>query len=106
MSEFTDYLHEIFSEFGAIEIRRIFGGHGVYYDDIIIGLIARDALYLKADKQSVHLFEELELEPFRYPKGDKMVAMSYYQAPGEALEDPAEMKEWAQAAYDAALRSR
>ena len=84
----------------------MFGGHGVYYDGVMIGLIASEALYLKADKQSAHLFEEQGLEPFSYPKGDKQVAMSYFQAPGEALEDPSEMQEWAQVAYEAALRSK
>jgi DNA transformation protein len=106
MTEFSDYLREIFREFGAVEIKRMFGGQGVFYEGLMIGLIARDTLYLKADKQSAQLFSERGLEPFSYPKGDTRVAMSYYEAPGEALEDPDEMKEWAEAAYAAALRSR
>jgi DNA transformation protein len=106
VSEFIDYLHEAFSEFGEIQAKRLFGGHGIYYNDIMIGLIAHGALYLKVDNESAHLFEAHGLEPFRYPKGDKFVAMSYYQAPSEALEDPTEMKEWAKTAFEAALRSR
>ena len=31
--------------------------------------------------------------------------MSFYLAAEEALEDPSEMRKWAQLAYDAALRS-
>jgi DNA transformation protein len=31
--------------------------------------------------------------------------MSYYKAPDEALEDPEEMAQWAQKAYDAAVRA-
>jgi DNA transformation protein len=106
MSEFIDYLHEVFAEFGPISIRRMFGGHGVYFDDMIIGLISKDTLYLKVDKESAPLFQEHGLEQFSYPKGEQRVGMSYYLAPEEALEDPSEMRAWAQLAYEAALRVR
>ena len=106
MTEFSDYLYEMFSEFGPVEIKRLFGGQGVFFEGLMIGLIAKDSLYLKADKDSAHLFTERGLEAFHYGKGDKRVAMSYYQAPGEALEDPDEMKVWAEVAFEAALRSR
>jgi DNA transformation protein len=110
VSEFTDYLTEIFAEFGTIHTRRMFGGHGVYHDGVIIGLVGSDVLYLKVDPETAPIFIKHGLQQFQYPKkspkGDKLVGMSYYQAPEEALEDPDEMREWAQLAYDAALRSR
>lgn len=105
MSEFVDYLPEAFSAFGAIGIRKMFGGHGVYHDEIMIGLIADDMLYLKVDKQSEQQFKALDLPQFKYPKANKLIGMSYYLAPAEALEDPDEMRYWAQLAFDAALRS-
>jgi DNA transformation protein len=106
MSEFVEYLKEAFREFGPITARRMFGGHGIYYDGVMIGLVAGDSLYLKADKESAVKFTEHGLAQFQYPKGDKMVGMSYYLAPEEALEDPSDMREWAQLAYAAALRAR
>jgi DNA transformation protein len=83
----------------------VLGDGGVWFCGGGIARVDDQPLYLKADAQSAHLFKEQGLEPFSYPKGDKRVEMSYYQAPGEALEDPTEMKEWAQTAYEAALRS-
>jgi DNA transformation protein len=106
MSEFVNFLPEAFSNFGAISIRKMFGGHGVFHEDIMIGLIADDTLYLKTDKQSEQQFVAQDLPQFKYPKANKLVGMSYYQAPAEALEDPDEMRHWAQLAFDAALRSR
>ena len=106
MSEFTDFLPEAFAEFGAVHIRRMFGGHGVFHDGVMIGLVAQNTLYLKVDEHTKPLFEERGLEPFEYGKPDKRVAMSYYQAPEETLEDPDSMQEWAALAYEAALRSR
>jgi DNA transformation protein len=106
MSEYLDFLKEAFAEFGEVSSRRMFGGYGIYYDGVMIGLVGSDVLYLKVDSESVHRFTEHGLAQFMYPKGEKMVGMSYYLAPEEALEDPSEMREWAQLAYDAALRSR
>lgn len=106
MSEFTDYLKEIFADFGEINVRRMFGGHGVFYDGLMIALVADDELYLKADAISAPKFEAQQLAQFTYQKGDKSVYMFFYQAPGEALDNADEMREWAQAAYEAALRSK
>lgn len=106
MSEFVEYLKEAFREFGPIQTRRMFGGHGVYYDGVMIGLVADDMLYLKADEESAVRFIEQGLSQFEYPKGDRMVGMSYYLAPEETLENPCEMRRWASLAYEAALRAR
>jgi DNA transformation protein len=106
MSEFTAYLPEVFREFGSISIRRMFGGQGVYYDGVMIGLVASDTLYLKVDAQTKQQFIDHGMPQFEYPKGEKMVGMSYFMAPEEALEDPEEMIPWATLAYDAALRAR
>ena len=106
MSEFVEYLQEVFREFGPINVRRMFGGHGVYFDGVMIGLVADDTLYLKADKASAPKFTEHGLSQFQYSKGGKIVGMSYYLAPEEALEDPSEMCEWAKLAYEAALRAK
>jgi DNA transformation protein len=106
MSEFVEYLKEAFREFGPISIRKMFGGHGVFFDRVMIGLVADDMLYLKADPRTVQRFEARGLTQFKYAKGDKVVGLSYYLAPEEALEDPSEMREWARLAYEAALRSR
>lgn len=106
VSEYIEYLKETFFEFGENRARKMFGGYGIYHDDVMIGLVAGDMLYLKVDSESVSCFEERGLSQFMYPKGQRMVGMSYYLAPEEALEDPSEMRHWATLAYGAALRSR
>lgn len=106
MSEYVAYLKELFSEFGEIRARKMFGGHGIYHGEVMIGLVADDELYLKVDASSLSLFEQHGLSQFVYQKGQRTVGISYYQAPEEALEDPVEMRHWARLAYEAALRSR
>lgn len=105
MSEFTDYLHEVFAEFGEIRARRMFGGYGIYHDDRMFGLVADDVLYLKTDAQSVDAFRERGLEPFVYVKDGRPMKMSYFMAPEEIFDDPDEARRWALLAFEAALRS-
>ncbi len=103
MSEFVDFLHEVFADFGPIKSRKMFGGYGIYYEGIMIGLIADDMLYLKTDKTTEKKFIDKGLKPFKYDKGNKIVKMSYYLAPEEIYDDPEDAVYWARLAYQAAL---
>ena len=105
MSEYTDYLKELLGQFGAIEARPMFGGHGIYYQGIMFGLVMDEVLYLKADAVLAPQFEALGLQPFQYQKGERLVNLSFYQAPDEIFDDPEEARTWATRAYEAALRT-
>lgn len=106
MSEFIEYLKEVFEHFGSIQPRRMFGGYGIYHDGLMFGLVADDVLYLKADDASKTQFEERGLDQFEYVKKGKPIKMSFYMAPEEIFDDPEEAKYWAGISYEAAMRSR
>ena len=106
MSEFTEFLHEVFAGFGPITLRRMFGGHGVYHQGLMFGLVADDVLYLKADEQNRQCFEVLGLAPFEYGKDGKVMKLSYYAAPPSLMDDMDEAADWARRSYEAALRAR
>ncbi len=95
---------------GRVRSRPMFGGHGVYCDERMCGLVANDVLYLKTDGGNRAQFVARNLGPFIYEKQGKPMPLSYFQAPAEALEDGAELAEWldsaAQAAQRAALKLR
>ncbi|MDB5816249.1 MAG: TfoX domain protein [Rhodocyclales bacterium] len=104
--DFADHLRELFAPIGAIRIKRMFGGAGIYVDDIMFALIADDVLYLKADAENRKLFESENLEPFSYmAKGKQRVSLSYFRAPDEAMDSPQAMQPWARSALGAALRN-
>ena len=90
--------------FGDVEFRRMFGASGVFYRGLMIALVDDDVLYMKADKNLAREYEQRGLLPFSYNKQNKLVKLSYYQAPEEALEDPDELAKWAFRSYDVALR--
>ncbi len=104
MSEFIEYLHELFEGFGPIRTRKMFGGYGVYRDDVMFALVADDTLYLKVDDESALRYQTHGLPQFQYAKDGKTVGMSYYMAPEEALEDPEVLADWANQAYEIAFR--
>ena len=87
--------------------RAMFGGHGLYVDGMIVGLVVDDVLYLKTDDVTRARFVAQGLEPFTYTKKKTGVVevTSYYRPPEEALESADAMREWLRLARGAALRS-
>ena len=106
MSEFVNFLREQFAEFGDVSSKRMFGGHGIYYQGLMIGLVADDVLYLKVDEYSEPQYRRAGSRPFTSTQAGKLIRMSYYEAPPVTLDDPDEMKQWAELAYAAACRSQ
>lgn len=104
-NEFVEYVLELLGPLGPVKAKAMFGGFGIYRNNLMFGLIADETLYLKADEKTRPEFEAKGLPPFTYEKKGKKYSMSYYQAPEEALEDPEEMAVWAEKAYGAALRA-
>jgi DNA transformation protein and related proteins len=106
MSEFIEYLHEIFALAGPITIKRMFDGHTLYLEGLPVGIIYQDTLYLKADAETKQAFESLQLPQFTYRKKDKTIPLPYYQAPDFILEDRHEAALWLRKALEASLRSK
>jgi DNA transformation protein and related proteins len=104
-SEFSNLIAERLARLGAIVIRPMFGGAGVYCGDTMFGLIEDDVLYLRVDDGNREDFIAAGSAPFTYARADgERVAMSYYRAPDHLLDDAAEMVAWAERALAAALR--
>ena len=106
-SEFVDWLLEQMAPLGNVSARAMFGAFGIYLDDFFFALVHDDTLYLKADQVNKPRFLKIGAQPFRYhAKGGKVTEMSYFQPPESALDDCAELIDWARASVDAALRAR
>lgn len=106
-NDFTDWVEEQLAPLGAIRLKSMFGGFGVYCDEIFFALVDDDVLYFKADDLNRQRFAEAGAEMFRYPTKDGCFnELSYYRAPDAALDDQAELLDWARLGMDAALRAR
>ena len=102
-----EHIVEMFAAFGRVSVRRMFSGAGVFSDGLMIALISRDVVYLKADEQTVPAFEAEGLAPFSYQRnGVARTINSFWRMPERLYDDPDELAQWARQARDAALRIR
>ena len=104
MDDFAEHLRDVFQSLGRIEVRRMFGGYGVYHRGLMFALVDDEVLYLKADAENAPSFTTLGLQPFEYDRRGKSVRMSYYRAPDSVMEDLDEAARWGRASFEAARR--
>ena len=102
----VDHCLELLAPLGTVRARRMFGGHGLYVDDLFIAIIAFDRMYLKVDAQTSGAFDAAGCEPFIYTSRGQSVSLAYRTVPAEAMESPALMQPWARHAIEAALRAK
>lgn len=102
----VQHIVDLMGRFGAVRARAMFGGHGLYRDDVMFALLADGGLYLKVDEQSRAIFAGRNLRAFSFTAKGRTVQLSYHEAPPEALEDAGEMADWCRLAWRAALRAK
>ncbi len=92
-------IREMFAAFGAIAVRRMFGGAGIYADGVMFGLVFDGQIFLKADAATAPDFEREGCKPFEYDtKTGKRAVMSYWRLPDWLYDDPDELARWAKQA--------
>lgn len=102
----VEHCLELFGPAGAARAKRMFGGWGLYVDDLFVAIVAFERLYLKADVQTRERFAAAGSTIFTVEMNGKPASMNYWTAPAEALESPALMAPWLRLAMEAALRQR
>jgi len=104
--EFCNYVAGLLEGLGPVNVRRMFGGAGLFLDGLMFALIADVQLYLKSDAGNEADFEAEGLGPFTYAtKNGERGVMAYRRAPERCLEDPEELAFWARKSFEAALRA-
>jgi DNA transformation protein len=103
---FVDHVLDLFSPWGGVSARRMFGGHGVYRRGVMFGLIIQETLYLKTDDVNRPAFEERDLGPFVFQAKGRAVSLSYFEVPPECVDDGDELRRWSEGALAAAGRQK
>lgn len=104
---FHAFVRELFRGVGAISVKRMFGGAGIYAEGLMFGLIGDEVIYLKADAA---LKTELAREgcgpfiwtPANGPRAGEKVEMGYWRLPDAALDDPDLAAQWGRKALGVA----
>jgi DNA transformation protein len=99
-------LEAVVAPLGEFRTRAMFGGHGLYLDGLMFGLIAYDRLYLKIDAMNRARFAAAKSKPFSYEaRGRPVVITSYWLCPPAALKDGS-LGDWVETARAAARRKK
>ncbi len=98
---------ELFSAFGAVDVRRMFSGFGIYADDVCFALYLRGEFYLKADETTIPRFLTEGSEHFSYSTRAKTVSVkSWWRMPIRLYDEPEELADWARQAVAVAAKVR
>ncbi|MFG1479426.1 TfoX/Sxy family protein [Xanthobacter sp. V4C-4] len=96
-------LDDLFSAFGPVRARRMFGGAGLYADGLMFALEADGLLYLKADAVFAADLAARGAAPFTYvAKTGPRTMGSFWRVPDAALDDPEDLAALARRALEAA----
>jgi DNA transformation protein len=101
-----DTIQDLFRDFGAVSVRRMFGGAGLYAEGVMFGLVSDQQIYLKADAATAQDFSREGCAPFEYAtKAGKRSVMSFWRMPERLYDDPGELALWARKAVAVAHKS-
>jgi DNA transformation protein len=102
---FVAFAVELLGQVGPVRARAMFGGHGIYCGDLMIGLVDDDEIFLKTDDGTRPRFEAEGCRQWVYAGGKKEMRTSYFRPPDEAHESPEDMEPWGRMALEAARRA-
>ncbi len=93
---FREFVEDQLKGLGRVECRAMFGGYGLYRDEVFFGILYRSQVFFKTDEKTRQAYVEHGMKPFR-PSATQTLT-SYYEVPAAVLEDSDELIEWAQQA--------
>jgi DNA transformation protein and related proteins len=95
---------DLFAVFGAVTLRRFFGGEGIYAGEIMIGMIFGETIYFKTSEQTRKAFVAERTKPFSFLKRStgETVVTTWYAVPERLYDEPEELAVWARDALEAA----
>jgi DNA transformation protein len=100
--DYLAYVLEQLAVLAGLRSRRMFGGVGLYCEEIFFAIISDDTLYLRVDETSRAEFTSRGMQAFR-PYADRpQLSMSYFATPAEVLEDATQLLSWSRRAVRAA----
>jgi DNA transformation protein and related proteins len=99
-ASYKTYVLEQLQTLGTVTARSMFGGVGLYHQNLFFGLMDDDTLYFKVDDSNRRDYETAGSTAFR-PYGDSY-SMHYYEVPVDVLDDRPVLRDWALKALAAA----
>ena len=93
-ASFREFVLDQLAGLDGLRARAMFGGVGLYADEVFFGILAADVLFFKVDDTNRREYETAGSSPFK-PYADRAMTMPYYNVPIVVLEDAVMLGEWA-----------
>ncbi|RYG87885.1 MAG: TfoX family protein [Alphaproteobacteria bacterium] len=106
-SEMADHYIEALADWAEVVRKPLFGAIALRRNDLVFGMIWRGGLYFKTDEASVKAFDAAHSDKLTYTtnEGKPQALKSYAEVPPEVSEDEEKLRDWAEVAYQAALKN-
>lgn len=99
---FKDFVLDQLGKLPELECRAMFGGYGLYEEEIFFGIIFKGKLYFKTNARSAARYAKLGMMPFRPNR--KQILKNYYEVPVDIIEDSDRLAAWARESLSVAKR--
>jgi DNA transformation protein len=96
---FADFILDQLQDLPDLECRAMFGGHGLYQDEIFFAIVYKSRLYFKTDAASAAVYRRRGMKPFR--PNARQTLKNYYEVPADIIEDRDELAAWGKRAIAA-----
>ena len=96
-TSFKDFVLDQLNALDSLVCKSMFGGYGLYREDLFFGIIYKSRLYFKTDAQTRVAYAERGMGPFR--PSPRQTLPNYYEVPAEILENRRDLMIWAEAAW-------
>lgn len=94
---FAAFIRDQLSVLDDLVMKRMFGGTGLYLDDVFFGIIYGDRLYFRVSEETIGEYKKRKMQPFK-PFEGKSTSRRYYEVPLEILESSEDLVRWARKA--------
>lgn len=92
-NSFLQFVLEQLAPVGEVYARAMFGGHGLYREHLMFGIVHAGRFYLKTSSKTQVQYRDRGMKPFEPRPGT--ILKSYYEVPIDVLEDSEQLKNWA-----------
>lgn len=95
-ASFLEFVKEQLAPLGALRVKRMFGGHGIYRGEAFFAIVHRGRLFFRTDPADRVHYAARGSREFM-PRKDLKLG-TYWEVPAEVLEDPELVLRWARKA--------
>jgi DNA transformation protein and related proteins len=98
-----EFVADQLRELPGLRFKRMFGGYGLYGEELFFGILLKGKLYFKTDEQTRAAYTDRGMAPFSYEKTKRIVSVHYFEVPPDVLEDRDMLLSWAQLAIQVSI---